>query len=339
MTAWLMPLAPAAMNYSSNHLVREAVYAEMARIRSIMYDGGFRQPRSAAASRNSCAYGSVNSGHSVVVSCARAIATPSAVWPTPSLISQLSSSVLAIGTGFPLFGDLKHFVPGQQVIANVLLPVRQLTDTVGHHRGRDQSEQAGEDDHADVGVATKPDRRAGEHQQQAEHLWLGCRMHSRQGVGESDHADRGGQRERGSAEHKHGGDDVQRAHRNRLAARGLSVSSTRNRATLTEPTKLINARAVRPYVTVVSRLKAAQVPIAHIVTATRVSSATRRSNVLGPASKRNRVTAAAVVSMTAAMIHTTVMRSPCPPMAASRFRARRWTPAVAPLRRSGCRTG
>src|ERR1700704_4295908 len=145
-------------------------------------------------------------------------------------------------------------------------------------------------------------------------------MHSRQGVGESDHTDRGGQREGRSAEHKHGGDDVQRAHRNLLAARRLSVSGTRNRATLTEPTKLINASAVRPYVTVVSRLKAAQVPIAHIVTATRVSSATRRSNVLGPASKRNMVTAAAVVSMTAAMIQTMIMHSPCQPLDARPLR-------------------
>ena len=50
------------------------------------------------------------------------------------------------------------------------------------------------------------------------------------------------------------------------------TSGTRNRATLTEPTKLISANAVSPYVTVVSRLNAAQVPIAHIVTAALVLS-------------------------------------------------------------------
>jgi hypothetical protein len=54
----------------------------------------------------------------------------------------------------------------------------------------------------------------------------------------------------------------------------------------------------------VSRLNAAQVPIPHIVTATRVSSATRRSSVLGPASNRIIVTPAATVSITAAAIHT-----------------------------------
>src|ERR1700748_156047 len=111
-------------------------------------------------------------------------------------------------------------------------------------------------------------------------------MHLRQGVGGTDPTERRGQRERGSAEHKHRGDDVPRVHRNRLAVRGLLVSGTRNRATLTEPTKLISASAVRPYVTVVSRLKAAHVPIPHIAPATRVSSATSRSSVLGPASKR-----------------------------------------------------
>ena len=71
------------------------------------------------------------------------------------------------------------------------------------------------------------------------------------------------------------------------------MSGTRKRATLTEPTKLINASAVRLYVTVVSRLYAAQVPMAHIVTATKVSSATSRSSVLGPGSSRNIVMAAA----------------------------------------------
>src|SRR6185312_1386017 len=149
-----------------------------------------------------------------------------------------------------------------------------------------------------------------QHQQQAQHLRLGRRVHSCEGVGKSHHTDRGGQRQRRAAEHQDGGEDVERPHRDLRVGRGLSVSGTLNRATLTEPTKLINASAVRPYVTVVSRLKAAQVPIAHIVTATRVSSATRRSSVLGPPSSRNMVTTAAAVSMTAAMIQTIVMRDP-----------------------------
>src|SRR3954452_17427442 len=272
-----------------------------------MYFGGICHPRSKAASTNSCAYGSVNSGQSDVASCDRDQATPSAVWPTPSVMSQLSSSVLAIATGFPILGELMHFILGQQVIANVLFPVGQLTDAVGHHRRGDQGEQAGEDDHADVDIATQPDRRASQYQQQSQHLGLGCRMHPRQGIWEADHSDRGGQRQRRATEHEHGGDDVQRAQRNLRAARALSVSGTRNRATLTEPTKLINASAVRPYVTVVSRVNAAQVPIAHIVTATRASSATSRSSVLGPASSRNMVRTAAAVSMTAAMIQTIVM--------------------------------
>src|ERR1700722_8434881 len=103
--------------------------------------GGGHQPSSVAVSRNSCAYESVNSGHSLVDSSARAMATPSAVWPTPSVMPQLSSSVLAIATGFPLFGKLMHFVLGQQVVANVLLAVGQLTDAVGHHRSGDHGEQ------------------------------------------------------------------------------------------------------------------------------------------------------------------------------------------------------
>ena len=65
--------------------------------------------------------------------------------------------------------------------------------------------------------------------------------------------------------------------------------------------------------TVVSRLKAAQVPMAHIVTATKVSSATSRSSVPGPASSRNIVMAAAAVSSTAAMIQTVFMRRPPSP--------------------------
>src|SRR4029078_324326 len=113
-----------------------------------------------------------------------------------------------------------------------------------------------------------------------------------------DATSRGVRSERRAAEHQHGGDNVQRIHRNLREPPALSISGTRNRATLTEPTKLINASAVSPYVTVVSRLKAAQVPIAHIVTATRVSSATRRSSVLGPPSSRNMVTPAAPARVT-----------------------------------------
>src|SRR5262245_44950510 len=145
----------------------------MLRIRSTMYGGGCCHPRSVAASRNSCAYASLNSGSLLVVSSARAIATPSAVWPTPSVMSQLSSSVLAIGTGFPVLRELTHFVLGQQVIANVLFAVCQLPDAVGDHRSGDQGEQPGEDYHADVGVATQPDCRTDQHQQQAQHLRLG----------------------------------------------------------------------------------------------------------------------------------------------------------------------
>src|ERR1700742_3064057 len=52
-----------------------------------------------------------------------------------------------------------------------------------------------------------------------------------------------------------------------------------------------------------------------MVTATRASSATRRSSVLGPASSRYMVRTAAAVSMTAAMTHTVVMRDPPPLLA------------------------
>src|SRR6476646_5023814 len=119
----------------------------MERIRSTMYGGGRCHPRSVAASRNNCANGSLNKGQPVAVSSARAIATPSAVCPTPSVTSQLSLSVLAIATGFPVFGELMHFVSRQQVIADVLFAVCELTDTVGDDGGGDQREQTGEDDH------------------------------------------------------------------------------------------------------------------------------------------------------------------------------------------------
>src|ERR1700679_283725 len=52
---------------------------------------------SPAASRNSCAYGSLISGSALWVSFARPPATPNAVAPTLSLMSHVSSSVLAIG--------------------------------------------------------------------------------------------------------------------------------------------------------------------------------------------------------------------------------------------------
>src|SRR5277367_1831750 len=53
------------------------------------------QPRLTAACTKSGAYRSVNSGQSQSDSAARAMATPSAVAPTLSVISQLSSSVRA----------------------------------------------------------------------------------------------------------------------------------------------------------------------------------------------------------------------------------------------------
>src|ERR1700759_3572954 len=132
-------------------------------MRSSTEFGGVRQPRSMAASTNICAYGSMNSGCSDVDSCARDHAMPSAVAPTLSVISQLSLSVRAIAIGFPVLGELKHLVLGQQIAANVLLSVSQLADAVGDHRSGDQREQAGEDQHADVGVAAQPDRRTSQH--------------------------------------------------------------------------------------------------------------------------------------------------------------------------------
>jgi hypothetical protein len=55
----------------------------------------FQKP-SPAASRNTRANGSLINGFSLSVSVARAPATPSAVAPTLSVISQLSLSVLAM---------------------------------------------------------------------------------------------------------------------------------------------------------------------------------------------------------------------------------------------------
>ncbi len=83
-----------------------------------------------------------------------------------------------------------------------------------------------------------------QYQQQAEHLRFGRGMHARQGVGEADDADRGGQSQRRAAEHEHRGHDVESAHRGYLLSRLRRMSGTRNRATLTEPTKLISASAV-----------------------------------------------------------------------------------------------
>jgi hypothetical protein len=42
------------MKNSSNHLVRDAAYPPIARMRSSMYFGGSCQPRSMAASTKSC---------------------------------------------------------------------------------------------------------------------------------------------------------------------------------------------------------------------------------------------------------------------------------------------
>src|ERR1044072_2954900 len=115
----------------------------MDRIRSTMCFGGSRHPRSSAASMNSWANESVNRGQLECTSCDRAHATPSAVAPTPSVMSQLSSSVLAIATlGF---GELVQLVLRQQVIADVLFPVCQLANPVCHHGCGDHGEQPGED--------------------------------------------------------------------------------------------------------------------------------------------------------------------------------------------------
>src|SRR4051794_21368958 len=89
------------------------------------------QPLAVAASMNHWAYGSRNSGQSERVSAARAIATPSAVAPTLSVMSQSSSSVLAI---------FHHLVLGQQVVAVTLLTVGQLANPIGHDRCGDESE-------------------------------------------------------------------------------------------------------------------------------------------------------------------------------------------------------
>ena len=64
--------------------------------------------------------------------------SPTSVMSQTWYVSQFS----AIATGFPVFVELTHFVPGQQVIADVLLPVGQLADAVGHHRSGDHGEQA-----------------------------------------------------------------------------------------------------------------------------------------------------------------------------------------------------
>ncbi|CAG7058555.1 hypothetical protein PICSAR2_00928 [Mycobacterium avium subsp. paratuberculosis] len=61
----------------------------------------FHMP-SPAASRNTRANGSLISGFSLSVSAARAAATPSAVAPTLSVISQLSSSVRGTCASSPL---------------------------------------------------------------------------------------------------------------------------------------------------------------------------------------------------------------------------------------------
>jgi hypothetical protein len=54
-TAWSIPPAPAAMKNSSNHLVRDAAYPEMERIRSAMCRCGSSQPRVIASSMNTSA--------------------------------------------------------------------------------------------------------------------------------------------------------------------------------------------------------------------------------------------------------------------------------------------
>ena len=138
-----------------------------------------------------------------------------------------------------------QFVLGEQVL-QVLLAVGQLSHPVGDDRRGDQGEDAGQDQHADVRMAAQPDRRAHQHQQQPEHLRFGRGMHARQRVGEADDADRGGQCQRRTAEHQHRGHDVESVHRGYLLSRLRSdVGAPGTRATLTEPTKLISASAVR----------------------------------------------------------------------------------------------
>src|ERR1700694_5514815 len=176
MTPCRTPAAPAATKNSSKYLVRDAVYPDIASIRSARcgsriissasmssLNGGVH-PRAAVASTNSCAYGSVNSGHSAWASPARAMAMLSAVAPTHSVMSQVSSSVRAIRPVFPAVGVFTHLVFGQQIVANVSLTVGQLSDAVSDDRRGDQGEQAGQDEHADVDVSAQPDRGAAQHQ-------------------------------------------------------------------------------------------------------------------------------------------------------------------------------
>ena len=78
------------------------------------------------------------------------------------------------------------------------------------------------------------------YQQQAQDLRFGGRMHTAQGVGKAQQSDRGGQGQRRPAEHQCGGEDIQDVH-----YRPSLMSGTRNRAMLTDPTKLIRASAAR----------------------------------------------------------------------------------------------
>jgi len=63
-------------------------------------------------------------------------------------------------------------VADQQVVAETLFTIGELADAVGHHRGGDQGEQAGQDQHADVGVPAQAQPGPGQHQQQSQHLGL-----------------------------------------------------------------------------------------------------------------------------------------------------------------------
>ena len=176
-----------------------------------MCDGGSCHPRAMAASMNRWAYVSVNSGQLEDASCARAHATPSAVAPTLSVMSQLSSSVLAIVTlGF---GELIHFVfvsrssrtfcsryaswPTRLATTGAVMtvnnPVRMSMPTSACPLSRIAAPNS---------TSSRP-----------EHLGLGRRVHTRQRVREADHTDRRGQCERGAAEDEHGGHDVEHVHR------------------------------------------------------------------------------------------------------------------------------
>src|ERR1700733_8556512 len=126
-TAWSIPLAPAAMKYSSNHFVRTAAYSLSIGSRAPITEES--QPRLTAASTKGCAYLSVNSGQSQSDSAARAMATPSAVAPTLSVMSQLSSSVRTMTNVHFAFGAVLN-------AATTLSGKTQANEIANHPLGR-----------------------------------------------------------------------------------------------------------------------------------------------------------------------------------------------------------